>query len=304
MTLWVADISAHNQNYDSIIKSNDATIIKISEGLSYINPLANGQINTVKKYNKRLGLYHFIIGGLDVKAQADYFYNHAANYINEKGTILVLDWERPGGYPSLTGNEPKIFLDRLYELTGKRGLLYIGTSDFISSAYNWSDIKNDYGLWVAGYPLNNGAAYSQSLQNWANNSQIYFGNRKYTGYSVAMWQYDSSPYDRSIFYGSASDWDKYGTKVSDRNRTNIQAKVKTAKVVEKKKVGLEGMLLFKSDVDTKFGSKNNVFFLSDGTVIHVDSNDTFKQLKADGVPYAVFTQRNTESIINANGGVK
>lgn len=301
MTLWVADISANNPNYESIIKNNDATIVKVSEGLTYINPLANAQINTVLKYGKRLGLYHFIVGGIDIKAQADYFYNHASNYINQKGTIVVLDWERPSNYPGLTGNEPKIFLDRLKELTGKNGLLYMGTSDFISAAYDWSDIKNDYGLWIAGYPLNNGAAYSQSLQDWANQSQMYFGNAKYNGYTVAMWQYDSSPYDRSIFYGSGSDWDRYGTKVSEQNSsTNNESKKDSVQ----KKAGIKDMLLFKSDVDTKFGTKNNVFFLNGGVVIHVDSNDTFTQLKASGVPYAVFTKRNTESIIDANGGVK
>ena len=212
MTLWVADISGNNANYNSFIKNNDAVIIKISEGLSYINPLANAQYQAVKQAGKKIGFYHFLVGGLDARKQAEYFYNNAKNYLNEDGAVLALDFERPSGYPALTGNEPKAFLDRLYELTGKRGLLYISTSDFISDAFDWSDIKNDYGLWIAGYPLNNGAAFSNDLQEWANNSNLYFANKKYDGYTVVMWQYDSVPYDRSIAYLDGNGWNKYGTR--------------------------------------------------------------------------------------------
>lgn len=230
MSLFVADISANNANYNSFIKDNDAVIIKISEGLSYINPLANAQYQAVKQAGKKIGFYHFIVGGLDSRKQAEYFYNNAKNYLNESGAIVVLDWERPSGYPALSGNEPKAFLDRLYELTGKRGLLYMSTSDFLSASYDWSDIKNDYGLWIAGYPTNNGAAYTQDLQNWANNSQLYFANKKYDGYTVAMWQYDSVPYDRSIFYGDGNAWVKYGSKSgSTPSDSNNQAPVAQAK---------------------------------------------------------------------------
>lgn len=229
MSLFVADISANNANYNSFIKDNDAVIIKISEGLSYINPLANAQYQAVKQAGKKIGFYHFIVGGLDSRKQAEYFYNNAKNYLNESGAMVVLDWERPSGYPALSGNEPKAFLDRLYELTGKRGLLYMSTSDFLSASYDWSDIKNDYALWIAGYPTNNGAAYTQDLQNWANNSQLYFANKKYDGYTVAMWQYDSVPYDRSVFYGDGNAWIKYGSKAGSSSNSNNQQTIASAK---------------------------------------------------------------------------
>lgn len=210
MSLWVADISAHNPNYAQIIKDNDAVIVKVTEGLSYVNPLANAQIEATLKANKGLGLYHFIVGGLDVKAQAQYFYNNAKNYIDRAGVVVILDWEKPSGYPSLSGNEPKVFLDELYRLTGKRGLNYISHSDFISPNYEWSDITPDYSLWVAGYPVNKGDAFSSTLQQWADTN--YFSNARYKNAVVAMWQYDSVPYDRSIFYGDMNAWKAYGTK--------------------------------------------------------------------------------------------
>lgn len=210
MSLWVADISAHNTDYSQIIKDNDAIIVKVTEGLSYINPLANAQIEATLQANKGLGLYHFIVGGLDVKAQAQYFYNNAKNYIDKDGVIVILDWERPSGYPSLSDDEPKVFLDELYRITGKKGLNYISNSDFISANYEWSDITSDYSLWIAGYPVNKGDAFSSTLQQWADAN--YFNNARYNNAVVAMWQYDSVPYDRSIFYGDMNAWVAYGTK--------------------------------------------------------------------------------------------
>ena len=64
------------------------------------------------------------------------------------------------------------------------------------------------------------------------------------------------------------------------------------------------MLLFKSDVDTNFGSKNNVYLADNGVVIRIDSTSTLSELKKDGVPYTTMTRKNTESIINALGGIK
>lgn len=289
--LNVADISVHNSNYATAINENDGVIVKITEGLSYVNPLANEQYEAAKAAGKLVGIYHFIVGGLDAASQADYFYQNAKNYADEDGTVLVLDWEQPQGYPNLSGNEPVAFLERLKLLTGKTGLLYIGHQDVVSGAYNWSDVAGKYSLWVAGYPLNNGAPYTSGLQSWADNN--YFSNAAYNGQSIAMWQYDSVPYDRSVFYGDLNAWLSIGSVGGQSQQEQAT-----------KKAQVKDMLLFKSDIDTNFGAAANVYFLNGGTVIKVDSNDTFNQLKANGVPFAVFTRRNTESLIDANGGVK
>lgn len=289
--LNVADISVHNSNYATAINENDGVIVKITEGLSYVNPLANEQYEAAKASGKLLGVYHFIVGGLDAVAQADYFYQNAANYINEDGTKVILDWEKPQDYPNLSGNEPAEFLARLIQLTGKIGSLYIGHEDVVSGAYNWSDVAGKYPLWVAGYPLNNGSPYTSNLQSWADNN--YFSNLAYNGQIIEMWQYDSVPYDRSVFYGDRNAWITTGSKQGSSQQEQ-----------QTKKAQVKDMLLFKSDIDTKFGAAANVYFQNDNSVIKVDSNDTFNQLKANGVPFAVFTRRNTESLIDANGGVK
>lgn len=71
-----------------------------------------------------------------------------------------------------------------------------------------------------------------------------------------------------------------------------------------KKVVLKDMLLFKSDIDTNFGNKNTVYFADNGVVIGIDSLTTFNELRSNGVPFTTMTKRNTESIINALGGLK
>lgn len=81
------------------------------------------------------------------------------------------------------------------------------------------------------------------------------------------------------------------SKDADTNTTN-------------KKVVLKDMLLFKADVDTNFGSKNNVYLADNGVVIRIDSTSTFNELRGNGVPFATMTKMNTESIINALGGLK
>lgn len=227
MSLIVVDISSNNPDYKPIIDGADAVIIKISEGLNYINPLANEQYAYAKSKNKLIGLYHFVVGSTTSVEQANFFYNSAQNYINDDPTLLVFDWERPQGYPALTGDEPKAFGDRLYTLSSKRAIIYMSHSDFISDSYDWSDITPDYSLWIAGYPLNDGTGYTDELQKWADDN--YFSNPKYAKATIAMWQFTSVPHDLSVFYGDANAWYAYANlshPVTPKPKFNKDARVK------------------------------------------------------------------------------
>ncbi|AFE86321.1 putative lysin [Leuconostoc phage Lmd1] len=86
--------------------------------------------------------------------------------------------------------------------------------------------------------------------------------------------------------------------------SGIDEPKETKTSITNKKVVLKDMLLFKSDVDTNFGSKNNVYLADNGVVIRIDSTSTLSELQKDGVPYTTMTRKNTESIINALGGLK
>ena len=86
--------------------------------------------------------------------------------------------------------------------------------------------------------------------------------------------------------------------------SGIDEPKETQPITTNKKAVLKDMLLFKSDVDTNFGSKNNVYLADNGIVIRIDSTSTLSELQKDGVPYTTMTRKNTESIINALGGLK
>lgn len=315
--MYIADISGHNKNFGSIIDGEDGVIVKISEGLNYINPLANDQIAKAKASGKPWGIYHFIIGGLDVRAQADYFYNNAKNYADEQGVVLVLDFERPQGYPALSGNEPKVFFDRIRELTGKNGMLYIGHADMISGAYNWSDINNDIPFWVAGYPINNGSGYTQDLQNWAD--KHYFHHPAYNGINVAMWQFDSVPYDQSVWYGSKEAWYVQGSRIGTAPKPAPQPTPAVAAVEQPtpapqpeapkneattntKKAGAD-VMLFKANGNTKFGNADAVYEVIDGKVFPVENLDQFNYLRGAGVLFLEQSVEQTEKMIIAFGGL-
>lgn len=206
--LKIADISSNNKdNYRQAIDETDAVFIKITEGITYVNEYANAQYDYAISKGKPVGLYHFIVANVSPIAQANYFFDNAKNYLLDPKTNIMLDWEKPEGYAPLTGDEPKPFLDRMKELTGKSSFLYIGHDDFISDKYDWSDVTGDYPIWIAGYPLNDGSDYTPELQDWADKN--YFSNPKYKNASVAMWQYTSVPYDKSMFYGDIAQWYAY-----------------------------------------------------------------------------------------------
>lgn len=205
MVLYGADVSQYQgSDVSGIVNDNDIIIVKVSEGDYYVNPYWKEQASTVINSGKKLGLYHFINAGVDNNTQAQYFLDRAGEYATQSGVALIIDFENMSDrtkYPTLTGNEPKAIADYIDAKTGKTTWLYIGYAD-IQSGYTWDDMK-DRPLWVADYPTNDGGPYTDELQNWVDTH--HFNVLKYWT-TVTMWQYDSKPYDRSVFYGTSETW--------------------------------------------------------------------------------------------------
>ena len=77
---------------------------------------------------------------------------------------------------------------------------------------NWSEvIKGDYGLWIAKYSSN----LPKSSQ-WP---------------EYAMWQYTSTPYDTSYFYGDLFAWEKYA-QINTEDNTHYYTKGTRFKVLK------------------------------------------------------------------------
>ena len=198
------DVSSFQAGIDFKKLAGDFGIVKATQGLTYINPYWEAQIRSLEESGKLLGLYHYA-GGNDATKEAEFFVRVVKGYI--KKAILVLDWE---SYQNKAFNKNmvawcKAWLDRVYELTGVRPLIYMSQS--VTNSYDWSSVAKDYGLWVARYPDMNKTGYKETYAYGK------VGAWKYP----AIYQYTSSGQlngwdgrlDLNIAYMDKTAWGKY-----------------------------------------------------------------------------------------------
>lgn len=197
---WQAGI-----NLSALGNQVDFVICKATEGVGYTDKNCDGFYQEAKRLGKKLGVYHFARPDLGNSAveEADYFIKETKGY--HKEAILILDWEPQGNSIANTG-WAKGWLDRVYEKTGVKPLIYMSAS--VMRAYDWSKVvAGDYGLWIANYGSNNGTAQKGVFNNYPLRYWSFY----------ALWQYTSkgrlSGYngnlDLNYFSGNKEAWDKY-----------------------------------------------------------------------------------------------
>lgn len=186
--LNVVDLSSWNKsNYKQAIDSADAVIIKATEGTSYTNPYLKTYYDYAKSKGKLIGLYHYSRAESNTAlAEAKYFLGVAYPYMD--GAILCLDWE--GKALNADQNKARQWLDIVYGITGKKPLLYC--SEAYLKKVGPSVVSGDYGLWCAKY-----STKKPTITPWS---------------VMALWQYSSTPWDKSYFYGTATTWSKYAKR--------------------------------------------------------------------------------------------
>ncbi len=200
------DISSYQGNIavNALAPKPSIVINKATEGTTYVNPYCDSRYQLAKSAGQLLGVYHFARVG-DAAAQAKYFVENVKNYIGE--AVLILDWENTGS-ENVLGQGPvwaKKWLDTVYSLTGVRPMIYMSSS--VTSAYDWSAVSPDYGLWVASYGNN------PVLNGFSQPNPPAVGFWKF----VAMFQYSSrtrlngygGDLDANVFYGGADSWKAY-----------------------------------------------------------------------------------------------
>lgn len=197
----------HGQNGIDLSKVPcDFVIMKATQGTKFVDPCCDKFYQTAKKLGKKLGVYHYYGGGEPI-AEADHFVNTVKGYIGE--AILVLDWEQyqNAKYP-LGAAVAKPFLDRVYELTGVKPLIYMSKS--VCRGWDWNSVVDgDYGLWVAQYANKNPTGYKD--KPWTDNKGYgafngavihqYASTGRLNGYNGNL--------DLDIAYMDAAAWDKY-----------------------------------------------------------------------------------------------
>ena len=204
MSMKGIDISHWQDGIDLAGVPCDFVIIKATQGTSFVDECCDKFYQEAKKLGKKLGVYHFADGKSTGKQEADHFIQNVKGYIGE--AILVLDWEAKALRKGTA--YAKEFLDRVFEKTGVRPLIYMSKS--VCREYDWTDVVNgNYGLWMAQYANEETTGYQD--KPWTDRKGM--GAFK----SCAIHQYSSKGrignysgnLDLDIAYMTAKAWDKY-----------------------------------------------------------------------------------------------
>lgn len=200
------DVSHYQDGINLAKIQADFVIMKATEGTSYVDPCCDSHYQEAKKGRKLLGVYHFARGTGSGKEEADFFLKNIKGYIGE--AILVLDFEYTNKPSSKDVAWAKTWLDRVYEKTGTRPLIYMSHS--VTRYANWASVAKDYGLWVARYASNN-IVNGYQADPWLGNE----GTGAFS--TVAIHQYTSTGrlngwygnLDLDIAYMTKNAWKKY-----------------------------------------------------------------------------------------------
>ena len=187
---FVVDVAVYNSTDMSAYKRAGArqVIVKVTEGLGYINPKASAQVKSAHNNHMYLHAYHFATFGNNVgraKMEAKFFVSHAKKLNISKKRYLWLDWETGDGnvvINSAYSNTKAIMaFMKVCHSAGYKVGLYSGA--YILKQYvDTAKIVKKYGtcLWVASYatmgridkpdfnyfPSMNGVAIWQFTDNW------------------------------------------------------------------------------------------------------------------------------------------
>lgn len=149
--LYGIDISHWNKTNWSKVKT-DFAICKCTESTTYKDPTYETNKAECRKKGILFGSYHFARGG-NASKEAEWFMHNVG--VIEKGELLVLDWEV--SHPA-TVNWCLQWLREVESMAGFKPILYINSST--AKALDWTPvIKNNTGLWIANYGVNDGTRH-------------------------------------------------------------------------------------------------------------------------------------------------
>lgn len=154
MAMKGIDISDYQRGIDLAAIDYDFMICKATEGTSIVHTTRDPFIQKAIAMGKCWGFYHFM-NKEDPIAQANYFYESCKGYFG--AGIPILDYEM---YGRIGTDGAKRFLDRIYELTGVRCIVYMSRS--VCEEEDWNSIAPNHALWVAQYANDDTTGYQDS----------------------------------------------------------------------------------------------------------------------------------------------
>lgn len=123
-------------------------MVKLTEGINYVNPSAGPQMRSALKVFKVFGVYHYFLG-MPVR-ESKFFLHYLKAYGIDKTTRLAIDVEDQSlpAYPTSLINK---FLDELYN-AGYHNLAVYGSAYWMNSGkINLKNIVHHASIWVADY---------------------------------------------------------------------------------------------------------------------------------------------------------
>lgn len=189
--LKMVDVYSNSPRSYATQKGIDVTMVKATQGTSYVNPQCDRDYQAAKKAGKLLGFYHYCGGGNPEK-EADFFYKNTKNYVGE--AVPAVDWEEGENSSWENTNYVRRFVDRYHKLSGVWPLIYVQQS----AIWQVKNCAKDCGLWVAWYASMNW--YSWKVPN-AN-----FSVAPWSTYTI--WQFTGDNMDRSVVNTTRAGWKK------------------------------------------------------------------------------------------------
>lgn len=219
------DIASYQAGMNTADVDADFVIVKATQGTNYTNPYMRAQADNAYNSGKLLGFYHYAstnCGGGNPIAEADYFVQQVGSYAGR--ALLVLDWEgiQNGNFGRNDAWYVKTFLDRVYQRTGVRGVVYMSRS--ATSSADYSSVANaGYGLWVAQYLYYDGRnQYPGYVTTPMTMHSSTAWSRGMTGAwsSPAIYQYTSEGHvsgysgelDLNVFYQDSGAWTRMASR--------------------------------------------------------------------------------------------
>ena len=181
------DISSHQGGLNIAAIWADFVIVKVTEGVGYVNPFWQQQAEATLAAGKRLGLYHFA-NDEDPSEQARFFLDRAKGYAGR--ATFWLDWEADA--LNLAPSDALVILNQMAAETGSTPGIYLNGAGLESG--NWSAVAGRFPLWYAGGPeySDYGRAYSDppipNVPYWGGNVLIhqYTEDGSLPGYSGTL----------------------------------------------------------------------------------------------------------------------
>ena len=184
----------------------DGVIVKVTQGLSYVNPPAKAWLDWLTKNGKPFGVYHYL-DLYGAKEEAQHFVDVAKPYV-DKG-ILVADYE--GNTVRKGAGYLKEFLDEVYRLTGVKAWVYCSQSIVANNGFG-AIAEAGHPLWMAQYadynPVKGFLEHPWQKGSVAPFSKYWLLQYTSCGY-LDGW---SDRLDLDLFYGDVSDWARLSGK--------------------------------------------------------------------------------------------